>query len=459
MTTKKKIRCAIYDRVSTDIQVKEGLSLDAQKAALTDYALSHDYEIVGFYADEGLTARKKMQNRKDLLRLLRDVEADKIDLILVTKLDRWFRNIKDYHNTQAILEAHNCNWKTIFEEYDTSTANGRFAINIMLSVNENECDRTSDRINSVFAYKKSRKEHLNGKPAYGYTKDAEKRLIKDPNTEHIVNDTFDYYFTTYSKKATVHYILSKYADSPVCPTMYQVNRILTSETYTGSMYGIDDYCPAYITQKQYKKIQSISDAKIIPHQTEPFLFSSMIKCPICGKNMNGFVKRQKLKSGGTSEYKRYRCGAKFTEYHNGACISESVVEEYLLTHAVERLELEILNMQQQKKKLMKKPDEAVSIRAELERLNNMYQKGRIKEEYYDEQYAILSEKLENCMPAKEIIISLEAYKAISDLFADGWQEMYLNLDIRHKKAFWKEIIKDINIDAASRKICGFRFRA
>ena len=102
-----KIRCAIYDRVSTELQVKEGLSLEAQKAALTDYAVSHGYEIVDYYADEGITARKKMQNRKDLIRLLRDVEADKIDLILVTKLDRWFRNIKDYHNT------HRPSWRPI----------------------------------------------------------------------------------------------------------------------------------------------------------------------------------------------------------------------------------------------------------------------------------------------------------------------------------------------------------
>ena len=79
-----KIRCAIYDRVSTEIQVREGLSLDAQKKALTDYALAHDYEIVGYYADEGITARKKMQNRRDLIRLLNDVKADKIGLILVT---------------------------------------------------------------------------------------------------------------------------------------------------------------------------------------------------------------------------------------------------------------------------------------------------------------------------------------------------------------------------------------
>lgn len=453
-----KIRCAIYDRVSTEMQVKEGLSLDAQKEALTDYALSHGYEIVGYYADEGLTARKKMQNRKDLMRLLRDVEADRIDLILVTKLDRWFRNIKDYHNTQAILEAHHCNWKTIFEEYDTSTANGRFAINIMLSVNENECDRTSDRILSVFDYKKSKKEHLNGKPAYGYASDANKRLIKDPGTEHIVNDIFNQYFSTYSKKATVHYILSKYADSPVCPTMYQVNRILKCTTYTGQMYGIDNYCPAYITMEQYQKIQSISDSKIIPHQTEAFLFSSMIKCPVCGKNMNGFVKRQHLKSGKVSEYKRYRCGAKFTEYHNGACISESVIEKYLLDHVEDEINAKIVALSKQQKKLMEKPDMSAGIRAEIDRLNIMYQKGRIKEAYYDEQYARLSEKLESCRPANEITASLEAYKTLSRNFSEEWQQMYINLDISHKKAFWKEIIQEINVNPQTRKVCGFRFR-
>ena len=453
-----KIRCAIYDRVSTELQAKEGLSLDAQKQALTDYAVAHGYEIVGYYADEGLTARKKMQNRKDLMRLLRDVEAGRIDLILVTKLDRWFRNIKDYHNTQAVLEAHHCNWKTIFEEYDTSTANGRFAINIMLSVNENECDRTSDRINSVFQYKKGRKEHLNGKPAYGYAADKDKKLVKDPATEHIVNEIFAQYFTTYSKKATVQYILSKYAGSPVCPTMYQVNRILKCPTYAGQMYGIEDYCPAYITPEQYRKIQSISDSKIIPHQTEPFLFSSMVRCPICGKNMNGFVKRQKLKSGGVSEYKRYRCGAKFTEYHNGACLSESVIEEYLLDHVEEEANAKITELSKRQKELMQKPDMSAAIRAELDRLNIMYQKGRIKEAYYDEQYARLSEKLADCSPLEEITASLEAYRALSRNFSGEWQHMYRNLDIGHKKSYWKEIIRQIEVDPGTRKVCGFTFR-
>ena len=196
----KKIRCALYDRVSTDMQVKDGLSLDAQRDALTGYAISHGYEIVGCYTDEGITARKNMHSRRELSRLLKDVEAGRIDLILVTKLDRWFRNIKDYHNTQAILEAHNCNWKTIFEQYDTSTSNGRFAINIMLSVNENECDRDSERIREVFDYKRRNNEILSGAHAsFGY-KAENKKFVKDEKTKAMVEDFFSYYFTVYSKQ-------------------------------------------------------------------------------------------------------------------------------------------------------------------------------------------------------------------------------------------------------------------
>ena len=100
------MRAALYPRVSTEEQHINGLSLPAQKKALEDYALAHGYEIVGVYADEGISARKPVMKRPALLRMLEDVKKDKIDIILVTKLDRWFRNIKEYHITQEILEAH-----------------------------------------------------------------------------------------------------------------------------------------------------------------------------------------------------------------------------------------------------------------------------------------------------------------------------------------------------------------
>lgn len=93
----------------------------------------------------------------------------------------------------------------------------------MLSVNENECDRDSDRIKNVFDYKKKQREHLNGKPAYGYIS-VKKKLVKDPETRHIVEDTFNHYFGCYSKNATIKYILGKYANEQNPPTRYQVKR-------------------------------------------------------------------------------------------------------------------------------------------------------------------------------------------------------------------------------------------
>lgn len=448
-----KIRCALYDRVSTDNQVESGISLDTQRDALTEYATSHGYEIVGYYSDEGITARKKMQNRKELLRLLEDVKRDKIDLILVTKLDRWFRNIKDYHNTQAILEAHNCNWKTIFEDYDTSTSNGRFAINIMLSVNENECDRDSERIKSVFAYKKKNRELVSGAPAYGYIT-VNKKLQKDPKTRHIVEDVINYYFTCFSKRNTVFHIIDKYgADAP---SEYKINRILGDcKTYTGEMYGIPDYCEPYLTKEQYRKIQSVSDSKTYSHTNEAYLFSQLIRCPICGVAMTGFVRKQTLKNGDVSTYKRYRCYKKFQNRHQSACISESVVENYMLHHVVPSLDGKIYEIKGQQKTGSQK-DNTEKIRAELSRLNILFQKGRIAEDYYDEQYERLEKKLKE-ERERQNLIPLEAYLSIREHFSGDWLNVYQKLDPIHKRAFWKNFIKEIHIDPKTHKISGFDF--
>ena len=186
------IRVALYIRVSTDEQALHGLSLESQKEALTQYANAHNMQIVDVYADEGITARKALNKRLQFQRLMSDVQAGKIDLILVTKLDRWFRNIKDYHNTQEILEKHNCNWRTIYESYDTSTSSGRLHINIMLSVNQDECDRTSERIKAVFKHKLDKKEAVSGSLPMGY-KLEDKKIVKDLEYADLVNDVFDYF--------------------------------------------------------------------------------------------------------------------------------------------------------------------------------------------------------------------------------------------------------------------------
>ena len=114
------MRAALYPLVSTEEQHIKGLSLPAQQQALEDYAKSQGYEIVGVYADEGISARKPVNKRPALLRMLEDVQRDKIDIILVTKLDRWFRNIKEYFKVQEIIEKHNGTIEAISYENETA---------------------------------------------------------------------------------------------------------------------------------------------------------------------------------------------------------------------------------------------------------------------------------------------------------------------------------------------------
>ena len=93
-------RAALYIRVSTEEQAMHGLSLTAQRETLERYVGDNGLKLAGIYVDEGITARKKYKKRAAFMRMLDDVRADRIDLILFIKLDRWLRNLADYYEVQ-----------------------------------------------------------------------------------------------------------------------------------------------------------------------------------------------------------------------------------------------------------------------------------------------------------------------------------------------------------------------
>lgn len=450
----KVMRCAIYIRVSTEEQHLNGLSLPAQRKALTEYAEAYNYSIVGYYADEGISARKSMKYRKGLLTLLEDVKQDKIDMILVTKLDRWFRNIKDYNITEEILQAHNCYWKTIYENYDSSTANGQMVINIMLSVNQAECDRTSERIKAVLDYKRSIGEVTSGRCAcYGY-KVVDNRLVKDETASPIIEDAYQHYFTCYSIRNTIAYLQEKYGDA--APSANKVDRLFKNETYAGKDKNNYNYCEPYITLEQFEMARRITQSKTRPDASQPYIFSSLIKCPVCGNNYTGYRKKQKLKNGGESIYTKYRCGNKFNR-HGGMHLTEHILEDYMIIHVPQRLDAEVTSMKSKAAAGRKsKKDSPGKIQAELDRLNLLFQKGRITEEYYDNQYEILSGKLER-QKEEDSGRELEAYSRLQQAFSGNWLEIYSQLDSAHKNAFWKSIINKIYLDPETRTIKGFDF--
>nr|WP_325254201.1 recombinase family protein [uncultured Oscillibacter sp.] len=170
------LRVDLYIRVSGQEQAIKGLSLEAQQEDLEEYARERGWVIVGVYIDAAKTARKRLGKRTNFLRMLEDVKQDKVDLILFTRLDRWFRSVADYYKVMEILDAHNCGWLTTQEQYDTTTAGGRLYINLCLSIAQNEADLCGERIGVVLDSKVKHGTVVSGKIPFGY------RINEERNT-------------------------------------------------------------------------------------------------------------------------------------------------------------------------------------------------------------------------------------------------------------------------------------
>lgn len=157
-------RCVGYLRVSTDEQ-KEGVSLDNQEARLRAYAASQDLEISEVYRDEGFSA--KDIRRPDLERLLNDARAGKIDLILVYRLDRLTRSMKDLYSLLDLFKKNNVAFKSISEDFCTNTPVGKVVLGILGLFAEWERDVIGARIKDALGHKKLMKEWV-GRPPLGY---------------------------------------------------------------------------------------------------------------------------------------------------------------------------------------------------------------------------------------------------------------------------------------------------
>lgn len=159
-TTRKIVRVAAYVRVSTQEQKLHGLSLDAQKQKLQEYADKHGLKIVEWYLDEGVSGRKLIKRRPELQRMIRDAEAGKFDRIIFIKLDRFFRSVAEYHECMKRIDP--VLWTATEEKYDLTTANGRAFVNMKLTIAELEADQTGERIDMVNEFKVKTGQPLSG---------------------------------------------------------------------------------------------------------------------------------------------------------------------------------------------------------------------------------------------------------------------------------------------------------
>jgi DNA invertase Pin-like site-specific DNA recombinase len=462
--TRKIERVAAYVRVSTQEQKLHGLSIDAQKMKLTEYAKKNNMRIVEWYVDEGVSGRKLIRKRPELQRMIQDAEKGKFDRIIFIKLDRFFRSVAEYHECMKRIAP--VLWSTTEEEYDLTTANGRMLVNMKLTIAELEADQTGERIDIVNEYKLSTGQPLTGSQPFGWmiATDAEtgrKKIVKDPDVKEILEDMITHFLTHQSKRKTTIYLNAKYHAGINYRT---VSNLLKNTYLYGSHRGNPNYCEAYIDKDTFDRIQDLLNRNVKNNTANrAYLFTGLIKCPLCGRSLKGSVFHRRYKSGGSYTYKKYRCSQNTLD---GQCtfnkvVSENIMEQLLLENIesyLEKAKIQAVTITDADTVTIPKYD-IEDIHNQIDRLNYSWQTGKIRKvEQYEAQYAELMEKLE-LAESEQNNVTVKDFTQIEAILHGGWKEIYQHLDDEHKRSFWRSFIKSIEINWTTDKkeITGVKF--
>lgn len=168
---KPKIRCAVYTRKSSEDGLEQEFnSLDAQHEACAAYIASQKHEgwrlIPTRYDDGGLSGGTL--ERPGLQSLMADVDAGRIDMVVIYKIDRLTRSLADFARLVERLEAHHCSFVSVTQAFNTSSSMGRLTLNVLLSFAQFEREVTAERIRDKIAASKKKGLWMGGLPPLGY---------------------------------------------------------------------------------------------------------------------------------------------------------------------------------------------------------------------------------------------------------------------------------------------------
>lgn len=193
MTEETRLRAALYARVSTDEQAQEGYSLDAQMDVLRTYCEIHDLDIAGEYIDDGYSGRN--DSRPAYKRMFDESERSKWDVLVVMKMDRIHRNSRIFMNMMDDLMRHHQQFVSTYDKIDTSTAVGRFVMDMIQRIAQLESEQTGERTYMGMQQKAEEGDGILGFNApFGYVF-SDGKLVIDEGESPVVKDIFSMYLS------------------------------------------------------------------------------------------------------------------------------------------------------------------------------------------------------------------------------------------------------------------------
>ncbi len=197
------IRCAIYTRKSTEEGLEQEFnSLDAQREACAAYVLSLQHEgwtlLPGVYDDGGFSGGS--MNRPALQRLLAEVQAGKIDVIVVYKVDRLTRSLADFAKIVEVLDNAGASFVSVTQAFNTTNSMGRLTLNVLLSFAQFEREVTGERIRDKIAASKKKGMWMDGPIPLGYDVVNRALVVNEPEAA-IVRQIFEVHQTVPTLRA------------------------------------------------------------------------------------------------------------------------------------------------------------------------------------------------------------------------------------------------------------------
>lgn len=326
---------AIYCRVSTDEQAREGVSLDEQQERLQAYCRAMGWaEEILLFIDDGFSA--KSTDRPQLHRLMEHIRNEQISKVMVTKLDRMSRRLLDLLTLIDMFQEHQVAFISISESFDTNTPSGRLTLQVLGAVAEFERERIRERVLDNMFHAANQGKWLTQSP-YGYRLEQKELVIHEPEAS-IVRRVYD----LYDHQGLGYWAIARRLNEEGIPSkqnkewsIRSIKLMLTNPAYKGTFVWnrtdsskkkrklkedtewivIDDCLPAIIDTVTWDHVQAkMSKQQIAPRaQTSPHLLGGLLKCGHCGVGMSiGW-------SGSRNRrYRVYRCSA---NKNHGTCTS------------------------------------------------------------------------------------------------------------------------------------------
>jgi site-specific DNA recombinase len=252
------VRVAIYTRVSTEDQAKEGFSLDAQLEKLRAYCIARGWQIAGEYVDDGYSGRKT--RRPAYTRMMEEI--DKWDTLLVIKMDRIHRNSKNFMFMMENLNKQGKEFVSMMESLDTSTAMGRFVMDIIQRIAQLESEQIGERVYIGMEQKaKVNGGMLGFNIPYGYDYNEGKLRI-NRNEAAIVKEMYTWYISGKSIGE-----IAKILNEDKQPTKKRgiwakktVSTILKNPVYCGYLRW-----EAYVNKSDHEPIIAVQDFDKVQH--------------------------------------------------------------------------------------------------------------------------------------------------------------------------------------------------